>query len=75
MNNFGRFSLLRKSILSATHPSPNGDTFSHKRRLIDVSLSALDLHQSIVGSIDYGSLLQWEKVATRGSEASEAVDG
>ena len=75
MNNFGRFSLWRKSILSATHPSPNGDTFSRKRRLIDLSLSVLDLLQSVVGSIDYGSLLQWEKVATRGSEASEAVDG
>ena len=56
---------LRKSILSATHPSPNGDTFSHKRRLINLSLSVLYLHQSIVGSIDYGSLLQWEKVAER----------
>ena len=75
MNNFGRFSLWRKSILSATHPSPNGDTFSHKRRLINLSLSALDLFHFIVGSIDYDSLLQWEKVATRGSEASEAVDG
>ena len=38
MNNFGRFSLLRKSILSATHPSPNGDTFPHKGRLTDLQL-------------------------------------
>ena len=29
-----------------------------------MSLSSLDLLQSVVGSIDYGSLLQWEKVSS-----------
>ena len=38
--------------------------FSHKRRLIDLSLSTLDLLQYVVGSIDYGSLLQREKVSS-----------
>ena len=67
--------LLRLNPLWTTHPPLTWSPFPHKGRLIDLSLSVLDLHQSVVGSIDYGSLLQWEKVATRGSEASEVVDG
>ena len=38
-------------------------------------IKAFALLQTVVGSIKYASLLQWEKVATRVSEASEVVDG
>ena len=63
MNNFGRFSYENQFYRLLIHRKRS--PFPHKGRLINLSLSVLDLHQSIVGSIDYGSLLQWEKVAER----------
>ena len=57
-NNIFSFYFHRVTKATPKHP------FSRKRRLTDLSLSVLDLHQSVVGSIDYSSLLQWEKVSS-----------
>ena len=76
MNNFGRFSCENQFcciwvVVGADPYTPLSAMwrmsiigFPSRGRLIDLSLSVLDLHQSVVGSIDYGSLLQWEKVSS-----------
>ena len=59
------------------------DTFSHRRRLAYTILSTIvfsrekvsTFHQSTVERMAYFSLPLEGKVSTRGSEASEAVDG
>ena len=75
----GEENFLKKAFLPRTPSFKNFETggiiFLPLFLLLIVKKRFFALLQTVVGSIKYESLLQWEKVATRESKANDVVDG